>query len=72
MATKTIKLEIPFQKLLNIVDQLTPDEKLILKKRLSQKKTKKHSILELEGLGADLWKKVDVKGYIRKERESWD
>lgn len=72
MATKTIKLEIPFQKLLNAIDQLTPDEKLILKKRLVQRKTKKHSILEIEGLGAEVWKKVDVEDYIRKERESWD
>jgi hypothetical protein len=72
MATKTIKLEIPFQKLLNAIDQLTPDEKLILKKRLAQRKTKKHSILEIEGLGAEVWKKVDVEDYIRKERESWD
>jgi hypothetical protein len=38
MATKTVKLEIPFQQLVNIIDQLTPDEKLILKKRLEKGK----------------------------------
>ena len=38
MATKTIKLEIPFQKLLSLVDQLDPDEKLLLKKKLEKQK----------------------------------
>ncbi len=38
MATKTIKLEIPFQKLLSIIDQLDLDEKLLLKKKLEKQK----------------------------------
>lgn len=36
MSTKTIKLEIPFQKLISIVDQLDDDEKLVLKKKLEK------------------------------------
>ncbi|MBI4378602.1 MAG: hypothetical protein HY578_05835 [Nitrospinae bacterium] len=72
MTSKTIKIEISFQKLLNIIDQLTPDERVLLKKKLMRDKVKKHSILELEGLGADLWKRIDVEKYIRKERKSWD
>jgi hypothetical protein len=39
MATKSIKLEVPFQKLLDVVDQLTRDEKLVLKKKLLRDKT---------------------------------
>ena len=39
MATKSIKLEVPFQKLLAVVDQLTGDEKLVLKKKLMRDKT---------------------------------
>lgn len=39
MATKSIKLEVPFQKLLAVVDQLTRDEKLVLKKKLQRDKT---------------------------------
>ena len=38
MATKSIKLEVPFQKLLSVIDQLTPDEKLVLKKKLQKEK----------------------------------
>ena len=38
MASKTVKLEIPFQKLLAIIEQLDPDEKLMLKKKLEREK----------------------------------
>jgi hypothetical protein len=38
MATKTVKLEIPFQKLITIIEQLDSDEKLILKKKLEKQK----------------------------------
>ena len=31
-----------------------------------------HSILDLEGLGAESWKGVDPDDYVAKERESWD
>ena len=30
------------------------------------------SIMELEGLGADIWKGIDAQDYVHKERESWD
>ena len=38
MATKTLKLEISFQKLLSIIDQLDTEEKLLLKKKLESQK----------------------------------
>jgi hypothetical protein len=38
MPTKTVKLEIPFQKLIAIMDQLDPEEKLILKKKLEKQR----------------------------------
>ncbi|MCL2710656.1 MAG: hypothetical protein FWE95_07230 [Planctomycetaceae bacterium] len=31
-----------------------------------------HSIMELKGLGAELWKDESVDDYLRTERESWD
>ena len=34
--------------------------------------TKKHSILELKGLGREVWQGVDVEKYIQEERASWD
>lgn len=30
------------------------------------------SILELKGLGKDLWKGIDAADHVRRERASWD
>lgn len=30
------------------------------------------SILELEGLGEDLWREEDATAYVARERDSWD
>jgi plasmid stability protein len=34
--------------------------------------SKLHSILELRGLGKELWKDIDPVEYVRAERDSWD
>ena len=44
---------------------------LALKKSVVQKE-RKHSLLELEGLGAEVWSSVDVETYISRERDSWN
>jgi hypothetical protein len=31
-----------------------------------------HSILELRGLGKELWEGIDAVEYVRAERDSWD
>jgi hypothetical protein len=33
---------------------------------------KEHSILELEGLGAEIWKDVDGQEYVDALRDEWD
>ena len=66
MTTKTVKVEIPFQRLLNVVDQLTPDEKLVLKKRL--KKEKITTWQERFGKGLQYLGKKN-KGFSEKEVE---
>ncbi|MBF0456821.1 MAG: hypothetical protein HQK99_02890 [Nitrospirae bacterium] len=38
MAVKNVKLEIPFQQLLMIIEQLDPDEKIMIKKKLEREK----------------------------------
>ena len=61
------------------IDQLTPEELVsllecisgALKQRIGQK-TVKHSIMELEGLGAEIWEGIDAQEYVRQERASWD
>jgi hypothetical protein len=61
------------------IQTLKPEEQLSLIKAISAslKKTfrgkkAKHSVMELEGLGADIWKGVDAQEYVLKERNSWD
>jgi hypothetical protein len=61
------------------IQTLTPEEQLSLIKVISaglQKTLKgkkaKHTVMELEGLGADIWKGIDAQEYVRKERNSWD
>lgn len=34
--------------------------------------TRTRSLLELEGLGADLWKGVDAQEYVDSLRQEWD
>lgn len=38
----------------------------------SQPEKKKRSLLELEGLGKEIWKGIDAAEYVAKERDSWD
>lgn len=41
-------------------------------RRTLEPKRKKHSIMELEGLGAEIWNGIDAQAYVNKERTSWD
>ena len=31
-----------------------------------------HSIMELEGLGKEIWQNIDAQEYVRRERSSWN
>jgi len=58
-------------------DQLSAEEQQRLVEELSQHAARRngaeqHSILELEGLGAEIWKEIDPDEYVAKERDSWD
>ena len=73
------ELSISYNDYVNEIDSLDIDEQLSLleiissKIKMNMKKTrKKQSILNLEGLGSDMWKGIDAQDYIPKERSSWD
>jgi len=76
MATK--KADLRLDDYIKGVEGLRPEEQLTLieiisarlKKLLRQKK-RNHSVMELEGLGADIWKGMDAQGYVNEERKSW-
>ena len=73
------KAPLRFEDYVKGIEQLRPDEQLNLieiisarlKTSLKHKKAK-HSVMELEGLGAQLWKGIDGQQYVNDERKSWD
>ncbi len=60
------------------VESLTPDEQLKLledlaasvRRRVTSKP--KRSILELEGLGKEIWNGIDAQEYVNQERGAWN
>ena len=69
-----------YECVLNYARRLTHTEQLRLLEDLAavirQQQTEEaeeslHSLLELEGLGAELWEGIDPQKYIEEERKSW-
>jgi len=73
------KTRLTYNDVVATLPNLAPDEQLnllevlssVLKKAM-QPRVKRHTLLELEGLGAEMWSKVNVGDYIRQERDSWN
>lgn len=68
-----------YERIANMARQLGLNDRLkLLQELLSTIRSEvsepatKHSIFELKGVGADMWQKIDVDEYIRRERASWD
>jgi len=64
--TAVLEQDLSEDVLANLSRQL--DDISLPKPRLRQRP----NILKLEGLGAELWRSIDVDKYIREERASWD
>ncbi len=60
-SVKKMKVEDQIEILENIIS--------LLKRRITKKA--RHSILELKGLGKEIWQEVNVEKYVEKERKSW-
>ncbi len=58
--------------LLTLDDQLRLLEDIASMLRQQFTTQPKHSIMELEGLGKEIWEGIDVEKYIEEERNSWD
>ncbi|MBE3559161.1 MAG: hypothetical protein IMW89_08055 [Ktedonobacteraceae bacterium] len=69
-----------YRQILDQAEQLTEDEQLQLiedliarlRKKSQIKAVPRHNIMELKGLGKELWRSIDVDRYIAEERASWD
>jgi len=63
-----------------LAESLTPDEQMRLIEDLSKSIRKtvtltpkpKRSILELRGLGKEIWNGIDAQEYVNQERDSWN
>lgn len=45
---------------------------IIIESITSEQPAKLHSLLELEGLGAELWQGIDAQAYVNESRREWD
>lgn len=73
------KSHLTYPEVVASIPTLAPEEQLDLLRVLSSSlnkaisgKTKKHSLLELEGLGAEIWAGKEVAEYLRTERDAWN
>jgi hypothetical protein len=57
---------------LSPIDQLRLVAELITRLSHQLNPEQPRSLMELEGLGREIWKDVNVDEYLRRERESWD
>jgi hypothetical protein len=61
-----------------MAESLSPEEQLRLIEELkshtceSAASEPQHSIMELCGLGKEIWEGIDAQEYVRNERASWD
>jgi hypothetical protein len=64
--------------ILNLARSLTPEEQLqlihdllsVVRHQVMAKP--KRSILELRGLGKEVWNNIDAQEYVNQERDSWN
>ena len=75
MTLATYDLTLDMARQLAVPEQLRLLEDLTkaVRRRISSKpqKIKTYSIMELEGLGAEIWQDMDAQEYINQERASW-
>lgn len=73
-----IKRTTTYRELRRQVENLTPDEQIRLLEEIASlvgrqvSPKPKRSIMELEGLGKEIWQGVDAQGYVDQERASWN
>jgi hypothetical protein len=67
-----------YENALQLAASLTPEDQRRLLQELTARLAssvppeKEHSIMELCGLGKEIWEGIDAQEYVRNERASWD
>ncbi len=64
----------PYDDILKRAQELSTEQRLVdeLAQQAGRKNgSRKHSIMELRGLGKEIWQGIDADEYVAKERDSW-
>ncbi len=69
-----------YQEVLLQAQSLTPEEQIrliedlssLIRQQVTMIPKQKHSILELRGLGKEIWNGIDAQEYVNQERDSWN
>ncbi len=67
-----------YQEVRRQIESLTLDEQMRLMQELAlivsyrTPAKSKRNIMELEGLGKDIWRGIDAQEYVDRERQSWN
>lgn len=67
-----------YERVLQMTRKLEVSEQLRLLEALAEEvrhrveKPQRRSIMELEGLGAEIWQGMDAQKYVDEERKSWE
>jgi hypothetical protein len=68
---------ITYQRVLGQAERLSPNDQLRLLEELAASVRrrvlpgKRRSIMELEGLGQEIWQGIDAQEYVNRERDAW-
>ncbi|MEH1946547.1 MAG: hypothetical protein V7K77_06260 [Nostoc sp.] len=69
-----------YQEVLLQAQSLTPEEQIrliedlssLIRQQVMMTPKPKRNILELRGLGKEIWNGIDVQEYVNQERDSWN
>lgn len=67
-----------YDETLNCIQKLSPEEQgrlleeLVARVRAQGGAQKRRNLLELQGLGKEIWKGIDAQEYLDRERTSWN
>ncbi|MGQ9625393.1 MAG: hypothetical protein ACUVV0_00615 [Anaerolineae bacterium] len=72
MATMGYKELLSRVRQLDLIEQLRLLEELVASVRRRLTTRPRRNIMELQGLGKEIWQGIDAQEYVRQERASWD
>jgi hypothetical protein len=72
MSVKTYDNVLQMTQRLSLTEQLRLLENLTQLVRHQVEARQRCSIMEIEGLGADIWQGIDAQAYVSQERDSWN